>query len=362
LLNTFKLRNIYLANPPMLLLVKLNKQLNVILSSESVGQFAQLSASSLSGLQGKKLVLLRRGMEADPIGGWKDEGIPLQYVPLKDGGERRDVAALDSSVIQLAEAEDGSVYAAKAAIAFNVGGTKNSVVVGPNLFYLGEDDINLILRLLEKPVPKDLLLADNRLAMRMIRVVLERALAYEVSAGLRGGLLLLDGSFRASAFEPRGRSLFDIVEACGDAHSYVAGFSKRTSLRPLQKVQGRFYDEGVCGAYVEVTGIVKLMVPDFICRSFMARLTQDGVPFRVDLGPEEDPDAVLSATVSSDVLVRGYPESLRAAHFLSVFSEAEEAIVKSQLTKKARVTILPSDSLRRAVLGPLNISGRRGVS
>jgi hypothetical protein len=103
-------------------------------------------------------------------------------------------------------------------------------------------------------------------------------------------------------------------------------------------------------------------VSDLQGRSYLTRLTADGIPFRVDLPTDEDPDDVLSTVISSDVLVRGYPETLRAAHFLSIFTASEEAIVKSQLTRRAQVTILPSGNLRRTVLGTLSMSGRRTVS
>jgi hypothetical protein len=113
---------------------------------------------------------------------------------------------------------------------------------------------------------------------------------------------------------------------------------------------------------VDVTQHVKLFVADLLGKSYLSKLAQGGVPFRVDMTRGEDPDVVLSTVAESDILVRGYPETLRAAHFLSIFSDAEEAVVKGQLARKANVTVLPSDSLRKTVLGPLSLSRRRGAS
>jgi hypothetical protein len=346
----------------MLLLVKLNRQLNVILSSDALGQFAELSTNSFSGLQGKKLVLIKRGEDAEPMMGWKSEGATLPIRPIQFSGTRRDVAALDSSVIQVAETDDGAVYASKAAIAFNIGGTRNSIMVGPNIVYVGDDSVHTLLGLLEKPVPKHLLLSDPKMAMRMIRVVTERMLAYEVSTGLEQGLMLIDGSLKPSVFEPRGRPLKQLLWQCAANSTKVAAFTKGTKLKAIQRMESQLFDDDAYASFVEVTEHIKVFVSDLQGRSYLTRLTADGIPFRVDLPTDEDPDDVLSTVISSDVLVRGYPETLRAAHFLSIFTASEEAIVKSQLTRRAQVTILPSGNLRRTVLGTLSMSGRRTVS
>lgn len=361
-MNTIKLRNIYLAYQPVLLLVKLNKQLNVILSSPAVNRFGELSANSFSELDGKKLVLVRSGEDLEPIKGWRSAGDAVEIHPIQPKGRRRDVAALDSSVIQIAETEDGAVYAAKASLAFNIGGAKNSVVVGPSVIYVGDDSVQTLLGLLEKPVPRRLILSDAGMAMRLIRVLMERVLAHEVSTSLEQGLLLLDGSLKPSVFEPRGSTLKSLVDVCDGELILLAGIAKSTKLKVLQGIESQLFEDGVPPSYVDITQHVRLFVADLLGKSYLTKLTSDGLPFRVDLTRSEDPDEVLSTISESDLLVRGYPETLRAAHFLSIFSEAEEAVVKSQLTRKAKVTVLPSDSLRKTVLGPLTMSKRRGAS
>jgi hypothetical protein len=356
------MRNIYLAYQPVLLLVKLNRQLNIILSSPAVGKFAELSSNSFNDLEGKKLILVKRGMETEPIRGWRNGGDLVELHPISQKAMKRDVAALDSSVIQVAETDDGAVYAAKASVAFNLGGVKNSVVVGPSIIYVGDDSVHTLLGLLEKQVPKRLILSDPSMAMRMIRVMMERVLAREVSTSLEQGLILLDGSLKPSIFEPRGSSLKGLVERCDGEDKPLAGFCKSTKLKVIQGIASQLFEEGIPPSYSDITAHVRLFVADLLGRSYLSKLTTDGVPFRVDITNREEADQVLSTVVASDVLVRGYPETLRASHFLSIFSEAEEAVVKSQLARKAHVTVLPSDSLRKTVLGPLTMSRRRGAS
>jgi len=362
LLNTIKLRNIYLAYQPVLLLVKLNKQLNVILSSPAVNRFAELSTNSFSDLDGKRIILVRRGEDLEPIKGWRTAGEPAEIHPIQSKGRRRNVAAIDSSVIEVAETDDGAVYAAKASLAFNIGGVKNSVVVGPSIIYVGDDSVQTLLGLLEKPVPRRLVMSDSGMAMRLIRVLMERTLAHEISTSLEQGLLLLDGSLKPSLFEPRGSSLRALVEGYDGELGVLAGIAKSTKLKVLQGIESQLFEDGVPPSYVEVTQHVRLFVADLLGRSFLSKLSQGGIPFRVDITRREDPDVVLSTVAESDLLVRGYPETLRAAHFLSIFSDAEEAAVKGQLARRARITVLPSDSLRKTVLGPLSLSRRRGAS
>jgi hypothetical protein len=227
---------------------------------------------------------------------------------------------------------------------------------------VGDDSVQTLLGLLEKPVPRRLVLSDTGMAMRLIRVLMERVLAHEVSTSLEQGLLLLDGSLKPSVFEPRGSTLKSLVDRCDGELMLLAGIAKSTKLRVLQGIESQLFEDGVPPSYVDITQHVRLFVADLLGRSYLSKLTSDGVPFRVDLTRSEDPDEVLSTIRESDLLVRGYPETLRAAHFLSIFSDSEEAVVKSQLTRKAKVTVLPSDSLRKTVLGPLTMSRRRGAS
>jgi hypothetical protein len=53
----------------------------------------------------------------------------------------------------------------------------------------------------------------------------------------------------------------------------------------------------------------------------------------------------------NDAFASGYPESLKLAHHLSVFTKAEDQALKAFVTKRFRVRQLPTFGLRTIALG-----------
>ena len=303
-------------------------------------------------LRGKKLVLYRGGQEEQPLAGWSGAA-GLRPLPIMASGERRPVASIDSSVIQVGETDDGSVFAAKATTAYNLGGRRKAEVFGPSIYYVGESTVDGIASFLGRDLPKKVLSRDGALAMRMLRVILERTLAMKASRELQGGLLALDGSLRQSFFEPASCTLRSVEAECARRGTQLVGVTKNTKVRQLQKMEGALYAVQE-PSYVDATEVARMVSIDTLGRTYMARLAADGVPLRIDAaGPE-----ALGWLLAGDTVVRGYPETLRAAHVLSIFSPAEEASAKGRLMATEGTEVLPSFNVRRALLGTLGGSGQ----
>ena len=84
----------------------------------------------------------------------------------------------------------------------------------------------------------------------------------------------------------------------------------------------------------------------------LAKFAQDGLVFRLDLArSDEDPEDTLGRILWNDAFSSGYPESLKLAHHLSIFSRAEDQGLKALVTKRFRLKQLPTFSLRRIALG-----------
>ncbi len=56
--------------------------------------------------------------------------------------------------------------------------------------------------------------------------------------------------------------------------------------------------------------------------------------------------------LANELLEGGYPETLRLAHILSVFTEGEDLAIQSFLKKKYSFRIPAKFNLRRALFGP----------
>ncbi len=65
----------------------------------------------------------------------------------------------------------------------------------------------------------------------------------------------------------------------------------------------------------------------------------------------------LGCMLSNDSYNAGYPESLRVAHHLSVFSRCEDMALKAYISNRYSLKQLRSFGLRRIALGGLSNSG-----
>ncbi|MEM3637100.1 MAG: hypothetical protein QXX17_01675 [Conexivisphaerales archaeon] len=319
-------------------------------------QLSSLSADSLTFLKGKALVFYRGGEEQQPMRGWASEtpsnscqdSIPEEISLVR--GEERDIVGIDSSVIVLGEAEDGFILSGKAAVAARSRGRSQAYVIGPLVFYIGEGNIDA-LNFFEK-VPRNLMLHDASIAARALRVLLERLIAYQLSGSISDGILLIDGSLKESNFEVKDAGLRQIIAESSQRGNYVAGITKNTRLKQLQRMESQLYTLQK-PAYLDVTDVVRLFVSRLLANSYLTKLSADGIPLRIDIPVAETPDTVIPSIMLSDLIMQGYPETLKSAHLLSIFTASEEASVKSRLARNEGTIVLPSFSIRRAILGKL---------
>ncbi|MEM0117860.1 MAG: DNA double-strand break repair nuclease NurA [Conexivisphaerales archaeon] len=319
-------------------------------------QISSLSADSLTFLRGKALVFYRGGEEQQPMRGWSSEissGCCEVEAPEEislGNGEERDIVGIDSSVIVLGEAEDGFILSGKAAVAARSKGKNQAYLIGPLVFYIGERNIDS-LNFFEK-VPRNLILHDSSIAARALRVLLERILAYQLACNMSDGILLVDGSLKESNFEVKDASLKQIIAESSQRGNYVAAITKNTKIKQLQRIESLLYSLQK-PAYLDVTEVVRLFISGLAANSYLAKLSGDGIPLRMDIPVTQAPDKLIPSIMLSDLITNGYPETLRSAHLLSIFTASEEASVKSRLARNEGTTVLPSFSIRRAILGRL---------
>jgi len=90
----------------------------------------------------------------------------------------------------------------------------------------------------------------------------------------------------------------------------------------------------------------------------VAKFSNDGLVFRLDVArPVGQLERILGLVLYNDGFSVGYPESLRVAHHLSVFSRSEDIALKAYLSKRYCLRHLPAFGVRRMTLGGLSNSG-----
>jgi hypothetical protein len=307
----------------------------------------------LEELKGKKIMFSSKDKTLVPIDGWgmkPGSACCATITTIQPARENTMVAAIDSSSIKLAETEEGGLYAIKCGIAMAYGGSAlMHFKIGPMLFYLSEStvyDSELDDRLAR------LVLSDSDVARRLVRVRAERAIQFELASHLRNSIILVDGSLRASVFEDRSRSMAKVAENCVLYRNLLAGVSKNTKLKileraaaPLAKVPGP--------AYIEVDIIIKSLVKGSVGNNLMAKLDRNTPVLRVDV--VGDRDRALGRLLGNDPIACGYPETLRLAHHISTFTGTEVMCLRSHVLNSYDVTELAADDIRRTLLGSMMV-------
>ena len=312
-------------------------------------------APKLDALKGKKIVFCHDDKKMMPVDGWGMRSNPYSATtittirPIK---ENALVAAIDSSSIKLAETEDGSLYGIKCGVATAYAGhTLMHFKIGPGLFYLSEKTVHE--SELEERLSR-LVLLDDDLAKRLIRVRVERAVQKEIATNFTNSIILVDGSLKASIFEERDCRISKISESSVLRKNMLVGISKSTKLKaldraatPLTKVPGP--------AYIEVEDIIKSLIRNTIGNNLMVKIEKgtSSPILRADI--VGDVRQSLGMLLGNDVVAGGYPETLRLAHHISTFTSTEVTCLRSHILNNYDVTELAAEDIRRTLLGSIPV-------
>ncbi|MEM3382498.1 MAG: DNA double-strand break repair nuclease NurA [Nitrososphaerales archaeon] len=289
-----------------------------------------------------------------PIGGWPANE-EIEVNEFSTMSQPTVLSALDSSCIHVADVEDGSIYAARiASVFFYNQKPQNQVRIGPIIFYLNEQNL-MDGEQSDKRLSK-LILLDNSLAKSMIRIRLERAFAMELVKNLSRGIIMIDGSLRSSIFDVEGSGLLDILNLARKNDNKVIGISKSSRNRILNKLSGKLHSIGKAPIYSDIHQWISPIFKGIEGHILLVKFTNDGLVFRVDISKFDDNFSdILSRIRYNDCFFRGYPESLRLAHHLSIFTSSDDMSIKSYLLKNIGVIELPAEDPRKIALGSLKV-------
>lgn len=256
------------------------------------------------------LPLTEAGVEDDELNVFKPSGV----------GERRIVVAIDSSSMPLAIARDYWLVLTCLAMAVRDEERGHVLRFGPSLV----------------KVKKRGREGDPAIASRIAREIIEKEavthLIYNIPEA-RKYIVLVDGTLDDL-------SPIDLSVAA-NKDVMVIGVSK-VSDRMLKDLVASPKEQTRRGA-------------DLPKKTMVTKLVSKGVVLRVDT-VYPDPKKALDTLVSSDVLVRGYPDTLRIAHYSALISKLEEEAAKAVLVSKGAVLIRGLDK-RKTLLGPLRVRG-----
>jgi len=305
------------------------------LAKEFEEAFAELSESAERELAGRTFVFSNYGRELYPYFEATDADLaPGCIIPIKEG---RPVASVDSTCVLIGETAQGALYAARTAVGISYeGALRRFFRLGPILVYATSAGLSGLASAIPS-VEMDLLLSDHAVAERYIRNTVERRVIEALSATGSDTIVMADGSLK----HPLGQLSGHFRRHPGGSRCLV-GFSKSSNL---------ILSEGMVSALSRAPGPSYYNVEHGQVSTVLAKFTPDGLVFRLDLTGPEPEETTLGRIAWNDAFASGYPDSLKVAHHLSIFSKAEDQALKAFVTKRFRVHQLQTFPLRKIALG-----------
>ena len=303
------------------------------LAKEFEEAFAELTENAERELFGRTFVFSRYGMELYPYFEATDASLaPGCIVPIKEG---RPIASVDSTCVLVGETSQGSMYAARTAVGISYEGSlRRFFRLGPILVYANASGLSGLTPRLPS-AELDLLLSDHTVAERFIRNTVERRVVEALSEGDGRTIVMADGSLK----HPLGQMAGGLLRRPDRS---LVGFSKSSNLILSEDSVGSLSGARVPSFHTVDGGPVGTV---------LAKLTPDGLVFRLDIASSEPASAVLGRILWNDAFASGYPDSLKVAHHLSVFSRADDQALKAYVAKRFRVKQLHAFPLRAIALG-----------
>lgn len=270
----------------------------------------------------------------------------------------RTVASIDSSCALIGETEDGSIYAGRVATVFSQKGMIQSYWrAGPIIVYVdskvltAEFSNNNLGRKLAS-----LILFDRTIAERFVRMNLERRAQLQVASSLTDSIIVADGALKASILEQKESTFKKVQDTCEENANEFLGISKTTSLRLVSNAISALQAHPKSQVFYDLTSSLGVLVPLFRSGHItIAKFNANSPVFRVDFSSSnsENPAQLFADLKFNDTFFRGYPETLRLAHHLSILDSSTISSVRTFLAKKYDLIQIPSDDLRSTILGKL---------
>jgi hypothetical protein len=285
----------------------------------------------------------------------------LRSIPLKPIPQPTTITAIDVSNIRLGETETGILTAIRAAIVWRHGHYYRYLRLGPFPFHITEENRQEIYHLFRRyyfqTPPKDIGAPNLLNIQNRISNLLERWIQMRISTSSHDNIILWDGSLTAGTPDNPTKVLSQLLEIARTRLNTVLAFTKTTTLR-LSGHRLTDLTTKTPPPYLIQINHYPLHPPTPICflgDIYIAKLTNGGCSFRLDIDkniPDEQGIAAAQKLLGNDLLLQGYPETLRLAHIYSTFTANEVIGIQRFIAQTYGLKIVARPNLRRLLFGP----------
>jgi hypothetical protein len=276
-------------------------------------------------------------------------------IPLKPAAES-PVAAIDVSSLKIGETETGMLVAIRGAAVWRSNQGYQYIRCGPLTFHLkhGTDGASPSLSFGSGSTQ----LFTER-AITRLRNTLERWIQREVSGSFQDAIILFDGSLTAGTPDNPTVHLARILETARERGNTVLAFSKSTKLCAFGRKITSLVSDARAPCLLDIDRAVAEQFESHPVRLaghvYVAKLVDNGFAFRLDVDrqvPAENQIEAANRLIASDIVMQGYPETLRLAHIFSTFTANDVIAVQRYLAYAHGLKIAPRLSLRKSLFGP----------
>ena len=320
------------------------------------GWLTTLSFNSLKEVESSFLMGIEEAFSEAPeqVFTQNIETFSFQVYPVQPSQDKVKIVAVDVACRKVGVTSEGVLCAIRGALVWRAEEKYHYTKYGPFLFYLNPSKFFGD----GEALPANFLSPTSPLGLTArMQMLIERELQLQACQTFKDAIILFDGNLSVMGDGWSSERLKRALAYARANRNRVIAFSKETRL--LQ--EGGFLKELVenrvkppCLIHLLLEGPSGLNLRNY-GRIFLAKLSRQGYCFRLDvdlkLSLEEAVNSVCQL-VSSDLLVQGYPETLRLAHMLSTLTPLDILGIQRFLSKNYGVRFQRSRSLKRMLFGP----------
>jgi len=338
----------------------LSKQINVSEGTLKLTDYADsesilhniMNAIGINNAKGKPIIFTDdNNGEIRPIDGWGKHSMPIDIRNVDiEIGDAVSIIAVDSSSTTIAETEDGGIYAVKAGACIIRDGKTYFQKFGPFIAYIGLDNLDKISSALSAKIGYAVAV-DKQMALKFLRNLIENMIIEDGVNEIKKVEVLVDGSFKEPPFDLGRYSLLNIMKKNSDRAMFL-GISKSSNIRAIRAFYSGFSGPSI--QFADISALIYSLSKGEFGKKLLIKMDEYGFVFRADIDDYSEPAYVLASLKKSDHLIHGYPESLKIAHLLSIFTSAEVAGVRASVANVAS-EVLFGENMRKILLGSLRV-------
>jgi hypothetical protein len=284
---------------------------------------------------------------------------PIQPIPLNPKLEPpTTIAAVDTSSIKLGETAQGIIIAVRGTTIWKKAKNYAYLRVGPFIFHITEENLrevyNTLLKAYFREQNPQASPSFMQIPMRMANL-LEKWLQTSLAKTVHDGLILFDGSLTAGTADTPTQQLKEILATARSMGNTVLAFTKATTLRFNGCLLTDAFPTHKPPCLIEVANLKPKPPLSLLGSVYVAKLAKGNYAFRLDIDREVPSPQRIEAVeklLGNDLIMHGYPETLRLAHILCTFTANEVIAMQHFIQHRYRLKIINRPDMHRLLFGP----------